>query len=110
MAANEWCAHAGAAEQVASKRTLNKRRTAAPPRTASARVRNPVDHVAVVVAEQQRAVAGFRHARGSAPRLRIGGHEARQEIDVLAGGHAVLHRHADYLVAGAVRAVPRAME
>ena len=55
------------------------------------------------------AVLGDRDAHRAAPDLAVGGNEAGQEVVVLAGGVAVVHRDDDDLVAGAVLAVPAAM-
>src|SRR5262245_23015065 len=76
----------------------------------SARVRDAVDDVAIVVAEEQRAVVHRGQIRRPAPRLAIRPDEADEEIDVLARRFAVLNRHTHDLVTRAVRAVPRAVK
>src|SRR5262249_43955295 len=68
-------------------------------------------HRAVAVfCDEQRAVVGDRHADWTTPDAPVVYDEARQEIVILAGGHAVIHAHADDFVACAGSAVPRAVE
>src|SRR5688572_17476995 len=93
-AANEWCAEAPE-EPSDSAVPARKIQTLCfierPPRKyRSARVRDAIDDVAVVVAQQQRAVVHRGHIGRPAPRLAIRRYEADEEIDVLARGHAIL--------------------
>src|SRR5262245_52667163 len=110
-AANEWCA---AATEAASDSAVpaSKIQTLSfidePPRSAC--VRDAVDDVAIVVAEEQRAVVHRRYIGGSAPRLAVRPDEADQEVDVLARGLAILDGHTHDFVARAVRTVPRTVE
>src|SRR5216683_2068168 len=72
-------------------------------------VRNAPDDLAAVIADQQGAVPGDRHADGAAPDISIRRDEAGQEVLVLARRRAVAQGNANDLVAGALRAVPRAV-
>src|ERR1700747_3919747 len=62
-----------------------------------------------VLAHQQRAVMGHGDADRAAPHRALVDDEPGEEILVLAGRHAVLGLDPDDLIAGALRAVPRAV-
>ncbi len=73
------------------------------------RIGDAPDGAARVLGDQQCPVLVDGHADRAAPDLRIVDHEAGGEILVFAGRRAVLHDHADDLVAGAFGAVPGAV-
>src|SRR5579871_3064621 len=67
------------------------------------------DGVRSIVADEQRAVVGNGYAHGTPPNIAAFSDKAGEEVLVLAAGPAVLHRHADDLIAGALFAVPGAV-
>src|SRR5690606_491901 len=73
-------------------------------------VRDAIDDARLVVAQEQRAVRQLHETRRTPPRLAVLGDEADEKVDVLARRLAVLDRQPHDLMAGAVRAVPRAVE
>src|SRR5690349_5757154 len=113
-AENEWCAAATEAVSVSAVLASNIKTLSfieeSPNRKRSARVRDAVDDVAIVVAEKQSPVVHRRYIRGPTPRLAIRPDEADEEVFVLARRLAVLDGYAHDLVAGAIGAVPRAVE
>src|SRR4051794_22423456 len=72
-------------------------------------VGHPPDRPRAVIRHHQGPVLGHGHASRAAPDVALLGDEAHEEVFVLAGRLAVLHRDADDLVAGATRPVPRAV-
>src|SRR5579864_4074094 len=70
---------------------------------------NPPYGTVGIFGSQQRAVLVDGNADRAAPDRRIVDHEAGGEIFVRAGRRAVLRRHADDLVAGALGSIPRAV-
>src|SRR5580704_2536026 len=67
------------------------------------------DRAVAVLGEEQRAVPSGCDAHRASPYAGIAGDEAGDEVLVFAGRHAVPQDHADQLVAGAFRAVPRSV-
>src|SRR5207248_5692586 len=78
----------------------------------SLQVGDPPDFSGAVVGDQQRAVAEHKEAGRTSPdaSARLVGHPSDDEIVVAAGWMAVLEWNADDFVAGAARAVPRAVQ
>src|SRR3954469_1019351 len=70
---------------------------------------NPPQTAAGIVAHHEAALPGLGDRDGAPPHLAVGGDQAGHEVDVLAGRDAILDRYPDHLVAGAARAVPRAV-
>src|ERR1035441_7237681 len=62
-----------------------------------------------VIGHEQRSVLRFRNTHRPSPDFAVGGHEPGEEVFILSGGVAVLHRQPNDLVAGALGAIPRAM-
>src|SRR5262245_10042603 len=84
-------------------------RTAVDQRNLLARVRNPPDRLRSIVSDEQRPVGADGDADRSAPDLAIGCDESREEVLELPCRFALFERHADHVVAGTARAIPRSM-
>src|SRR5262249_30206713 len=67
------------------------------------------DRAISVLADEERAVMRDRDPDRARPNGRVVHHKARHEVLVFAGRNPVLQEHADHLVAGALRAIPRAV-
>src|SRR5579862_7073004 len=71
--------------------------------------RDAPDRVAAVVGNEERAVLRDGDTHGSSPRVALGGHEARHEVHVFARWLVVAEGQVYDLVAGSLRAIPRAV-
>src|SRR5262249_40062397 len=62
-----------------------------------------------VLADEERAVMGHRYADRARPHRGVVDDKPGHEVLIFAGRHSVLQPHADHFIAGALRAVPRAV-
>src|SRR2546429_518098 len=71
--------------------------------------RDPPDQLALVVADEERSVSGYRDTHWASPHAVGGRDESGQKVLVLTSRHAVLDRHTDDLVARPAGAIPGAV-